>query len=217
MNLFEQYGFPATVSLICQDVILDQIEHGGQNAARIRAAYRPGMTQLASHGFIHPFAWQTETFDADREIAGSKGFLERWSGEEIKVFLYTVDCTLTAKQLWQVESANLLGVNGQARFQQPMLRAMGDWFQFLAAGASDFTVEDYPTFCIQHFERILTGELDYPISMYVHHYALRTRERAEKLVVVLDWLRAHANRLHFDSLENYYGEWRSRIVPAPPR
>jgi hypothetical protein len=209
--------FPATLSLICQDVVLDQIEHGGRNAARILAAYRRGMTQLASHGFIHPFSWTTETFDADREIAGAKAFLERWSGEELKVFLYTGDCALSAGQLWQVASENLLGVNGQARFQQPMLRAVGDWFQFLAAGASDFDVEDYPRYCTQHFERILNGELDYPISVYAHHYAMMTRERADKMVIVLEWLRAHADRLHFDSLENYYGEWHSRIVPVSAR
>ena len=39
-----------------------------------------------------------------------------------------------------------------------------------------------------------------------------TRERADGLVQVLDWLRAHADRLRCDSLENNHGEWRSRIV-----
>lgn len=217
LNLLGRYGFPASVSLICQDVIIDQIEHGGTRADQIRAAYRPDLTQLASHGFIHPFGWRTETFDADREIAGAKRFLERWSGQDVGVFLYTGDCALTVEHLRQVEAAGLLGVNGQARFQQPMLRSVGDWFQLLAAGASDFTVEDYPTFCLRHFARILDGELDYPISVYVHHYSMMTRERADGLAIILEWLRAHENSLHFDSLENYYGEWRSRIVPAQPR
>jgi hypothetical protein len=58
------------------------------------------------------------------------------------------------------------------------------------------------------------GESDYPIAVYVHHYAMTTRERADKLLILLDWLRDHANKLQFDSLENYYGEWHSRIVPA---
>ena len=214
LNLFERYGFPATVSLIGQDVILDAVEHGGQTAARIRAAFRPGLTRLASHGFIHPFAWQHEPFDAHREIAGAKQFLERWSGEEIKVYLYTGDSNLTPEHLWQVECAGLLGINGQAKYAQPMLRRTGDWFQFHAAGASDGAVDDYATFCLWHFERILAGEADYPLSVYVHHYVMMTRERADGLVRVLDWLRAHADRLHFDSLENYYGEWRSRIVPS---
>lgn len=214
LELFSRYGFPATVSLVCQDVILDRIEHGGRNGVRIREAFRPGLTRLASHGFIHPFSWRTEPFDAEREIAGAKHFLERWSGERIDVFLYTGDCHPTSGQLWQVDCAELLGVNGQARFERPMLRVTDDWFQFLAAGASDGAEKDYSTYCIRNFERVLAGEADYPLSVYVHHYVMMTQERASGLVRVLDWLRANADRLHFDSLENYYGEWRGRIVPS---
>ena len=116
-----------------------------------------------------------------------------------------------------MECAGLIGINGQAGYAQPMLRRSGDWFQFHAAGASDGAVEDYATFCLRHFERILAAEADYPLSVYVHHYVMMTRERADGLVRVLDWLRAHADRLHFDSLETYYGEWRSRIVRSPTR
>jgi len=211
-QMLRQYPFPVTVSFIVREILLDQIEQGGQTWQKILAAFDDPRFEIASHGFIHPMRWQEERFDLDREITGARDFLSKACQRRVTVLLYTGDSVLNHAQLLKVERAGLLGVNGPAEYQRPLVFPVGDWFHFRAAGFSDFQGTEHAQRNITAFESIRRGDLDYPISMHLHHYCQYTPERVNALRRQLQWLEQHADQLEFDTVSNYYGEIRRRLL-----
>jgi hypothetical protein len=87
--------------------------------------------EAASHSFSHPFRWAAAahagegegsytlpipgyTFDARREIVGSRDFVARLlpSGKEVRLFFWTGDCVPTVEQLRLAREAGLFNING---------------------------------------------------------------------------------------------------------
>jgi hypothetical protein len=211
-EMLREFDFPVTVSFIARDILLDQIENRGHTWQKIRKAFDHPQFEIASHGFIHPMRWQEEQFDLAREICGASEFLERECQTKVRVFLYTGDSVLNRGQLDQVEQAGLLGVNGPAQYQRPLVFPVEDWFHFRAAGFSDYQGEDQARQTLAAFERIVRGELDYPLSLHLHHYCQFAADRVELLREELQWLRRQASELHFDTLSQYYGEVRRNLL-----
>ena len=129
------------------------------------------------------------------------------------IFLYTGDANLSAAQLWEVEKSGMIGVNGLAYYELPIIKYVDDWFQFFAAGTNDFiNRDDFAAYNIEKFEKIKAGELDYPISVYMHHSAVLTNKRRIQTRKVFEWLRKNEEYLYFDTLENYYGQLRTKLL-----
>jgi hypothetical protein len=213
LDLLLEYGYPATVSFVCEDIIYYKIEKKNKSIEQklIAKLHSPNIT-LASHGFIHPYSWQREKFNLTREIWVAKKFLEDWAKKEIPILLYTGDCTLSSEQLWEVEKCGMLGVNGKARFKLPIIKYVNSWFQFLAAGVSDYSTKNYAKYNIKKFEMIKRKKLDYPIHIYVHYYIMLTKKRRSELVKVFEWLKENSQYLYFDTLQSYYGELRKQLL-----